>query len=185
MDRLHLPVDQSVPVSGGIGQEHADLTVLRASGGAGVLTLHASGLMPFFRKPVSSPASTAPGSLRCSTTKSRTSPHTPSTSQSAARSSRCIPSGTLSPARSARVHPFLHSRPATRPGSTAGWTRYQGLATIHQRIQFGHSPIQHHPTGLSAPNYASAVAVLRHRRWRGGLPHVRISVAGQATNASQ
>ncbi|MGW4125038.1 hypothetical protein, partial [Nocardia sp. NPDC004711] len=29
-----------------------------------------------------------------------------------------------------------------------------------QRIQFGHSMIQHHPTGLPATNHASAVAVL-------------------------
>ena len=67
--QVQLPVDQRVPARRGIGQVDRDLGVLDPPGGAGVLALHPDACaVPFFRSPVSSTTSTAPGSPRCSTT---------------------------------------------------------------------------------------------------------------------
>ena len=66
-------------------------------------------ILPFFRNPVSSTASTAAGSPRFLTTyRARASRHA-SSSHGEKFSSRCIPSGDTSPANSASHHEFFRS----------------------------------------------------------------------------
>jgi hypothetical protein len=66
--QVQRPVDQGVPSAGGVDQVDRDLGVVDPPGGAGVLALHPTVVVPFFRPPVASMTSTAPGSPRCSTT---------------------------------------------------------------------------------------------------------------------
>ena len=66
--QVQLPVDHGVPSATGIHQQDRDLGIVDAARGAGVLTLHPTVVVPFFRSPVSSTTSTASGSPRCSTT---------------------------------------------------------------------------------------------------------------------
>jgi hypothetical protein len=62
--QIQLPVDHRVPGVTGVYQVDRDLSVVDAARGAGVLALHPHRSGPFFRSPVSSMTSTAPGSPR-------------------------------------------------------------------------------------------------------------------------
>ena len=68
LGQVQLPVDECPPPGAGVGQEHAELAVVDLAGGARVLALDPTEVVPFLRKPVSSTTSTACGSPRCSTT---------------------------------------------------------------------------------------------------------------------
>ena len=68
LGQVQLPVNQRMPVTAGVGQEHPELAVLDPPGRARILALHPSGLGSLLENPVSSTTRTACSSPRCSTT---------------------------------------------------------------------------------------------------------------------
>src|SRR5690606_2434882 len=66
--QVQTAIDQRGTFWGDITEKNTDLAVLNPSGRSAVLTLHACGLIPFLRKPVSSTTAIPSGWAKCSKT---------------------------------------------------------------------------------------------------------------------
>src|SRR3712207_303168 len=128
-------------------------------------------LSPFLRKPVSSSASTASGSPRCSTTWARRSSRTASASQRMRERKSCTPSGVPSPAASASQLPAVLALQGREQPAQVGQCPPPRL----RPAEAWRDPLRHH---LQLPSPALSRADRRDRKsTRLNSSHANISYA--------